>query len=256
MTELQDDIDRMVDTIRSSFVQVIKKVDAQHAEKARNAETVLNSIMCLVNACGVNKAIEQRLASIEKRLEALESKQIDTTTTGKCSSCPIIIKEEKEEKEKVFVKQEKQIELVIIEDEDEAVVEKEKEPPVQEISHVEQEIEMFANEKEEEHLVQEPVLEEKQTEEEQIEQIEESKDDDIETETSSVHDDEDEQKDEKQIEQQEEEEEDDEEVFEIDIDDVTYFTNNEENGIIYEKDANGDPGKKVGIIKDGEPILD
>jgi hypothetical protein len=52
-----------------------------------------------------------------------------------------------------------------------------------------------------------------------------------------------------------EEEEEGEEVFEIEIDDVTYFATDEENGILYEVDKDGDIGKKVGIIKDGEPIF-
>jgi hypothetical protein len=51
------------------------------------------------------------------------------------------------------------------------------------------------------------------------------------------------------------EEEEEEEVFEIEIDDVTYFTTNEENGILYEATSDGEIGKKVGIIKDGEPIF-
>ena len=53
----------------------------------------------------------------------------------------------------------------------------------------------------------------------------------------------------------EEEEDDDEEVFEIEIDDVTYYATDEENGILYEVTKTGDVGKKVGIIKDGEPIF-
>jgi hypothetical protein len=53
----------------------------------------------------------------------------------------------------------------------------------------------------------------------------------------------------------EEEEEEEEEVFEIEIDDVTYFATHEENGILYEITSDGDVGKKVGIIKDGEPIF-
>jgi len=48
---------------------------------------------------------------------------------------------------------------------------------------------------------------------------------------------------------------DEEEVFEIEIDDVTYFATGEENGILYEMTSDGDIGKKVGIIKDGEPIF-
>jgi len=47
----------------------------------------------------------------------------------------------------------------------------------------------------------------------------------------------------------------DEEVFEIEIDDVTYFATDEENGILYEVTKTGEVGKKVGIIKDGEPIF-
>ncbi len=50
-------------------------------------------------------------------------------------------------------------------------------------------------------------------------------------------------------------EEEEEEVFEIEIDDVTYFATGEENGILYEMTSDGDIGKKVGIIKDGEPIF-
>ena len=51
------------------------------------------------------------------------------------------------------------------------------------------------------------------------------------------------------------EEEEEEEVFEIEIDDVTYYATSEENGILYEVDKDGEVGKKVGIIKDGEPIF-
>jgi hypothetical protein len=55
--------------------------------------------------------------------------------------------------------------------------------------------------------------------------------------------------------EEEEEEEEEEEVFEIEIDDVTYFATHEENGILYEITSDGDVGKKVGFIKDGEPIF-
>jgi pilus assembly protein FimV len=58
-----------------------------------------------------------------------------------------------------------------------------------------------------------------------------------------------------EAEAEEEEEEEEEEVFEIEIDDVTYYATSEENGILYEVDADGEVGKKVGIIKDGEPIF-
>jgi hypothetical protein len=53
----------------------------------------------------------------------------------------------------------------------------------------------------------------------------------------------------------EEKEEDEEEVFEIEIDDKTYYTNNEENGIIYEALPNDEVGEKIGYLKDGEPFF-
>ena len=42
------------------------------------------------------------------------------------------------------------------------------------------------------------------------------------------------------------------ELFEIEIDDITYFAENEENGPIYKVDDNGDPGDQIGVLKDGE----
>ena len=56
--------------------------------------------------------------------------------------------------------------------------------------------------------------------------------------------------------EEEEEEEEEEELIEIEIDDVTYFVTDEENGVIYDVDKNGEPGKKVGKIVDGEPIFE
>jgi hypothetical protein len=50
-------------------------------------------------------------------------------------------------------------------------------------------------------------------------------------------------------------EEEEEEVFEIEIDDKTYYTNNEENGIIYEALPNDEVGEKIGYLKDGEPFF-
>ena len=59
----------------------------------------------------------------------------------------------------------------------------------------------------------------------------------------------------KEEEVEEEFKEEEDEVFEIEIDDVTYFATHEENGILYEITSDGDVGEKVGIIKDGEPIF-
>ncbi len=53
-------------------------------------------------------------------------------------------------------------------------------------------------------------------------------------------------------EEEQEQQEEGLEVFEIEIDDVTYFATDEENGDLYEVDKDGDVGKKIGFIKDGE----
>jgi len=123
-----------------------------------------------------------------------------------------------------------------------------------EVNGEEQEEEDEEDEEDEEEQDEEDEEDEEQEEEEQEEEEEEEQEEDIseaEQEEEEVA----------KVDKQESviskvvEEDEDEEVFEIEIDDDTYFTNNEENGILYEIDENGEPGKKVGIIKDGEPIF-
>lgn len=59
----------------------------------------------------------------------------------------------------------------------------------------------------------------------------------------------------KKQDEEEEKEEDEEEYFEIEIDDFTYYTNNEENGFIYETTSNEELGQKVGYLKEGDPYF-
>lgn len=51
------------------------------------------------------------------------------------------------------------------------------------------------------------------------------------------------------------EEEEDYELFEIDIDDKTYCTNDEENGFIWELTEDGEQGEKIGYLKDGDAFF-
>ena len=100
----------------------------------------------------------------------------------------------------------------------------------------------------------EEVVEEEEEEEEVVEEepvasssaneIVAAEEDDVETEKS-----------ESVVSAEEAEAEEEEEFIEIDIDDVTYCTNNEENGFIYELTEDGDVGDKVGYLKDGEPFF-
>ena len=50
-------------------------------------------------------------------------------------------------------------------------------------------------------------------------------------------------------------EEEEEEFFEIEIDDVTYYTNDDENGFLYAVLEDDDVGDKVGYIKNSEPFF-
>jgi hypothetical protein len=107
---------------------------------------------------------------------------------------------------------------------------------------------------EEETLINNDVTVEKEEEEEEEEEV--GTEDESETfsynNISIIIEEKEQHTEEKKVEEEEEEEE---EVFEIEIDDITYFATDEENGILYEMTNDGDIGKKVGIIKDGEPIF-
>ena len=79
--------------------------------------------------------------------------------------------------------------------------------------------------------------------------VSDQEEDDVETENSE------EEEEEEEIEAVVSKAEEEEEYIEIDIDDITYCTNNEENGFIYEVTEDGDLGDKVGYLKDGEPFF-
>jgi hypothetical protein len=85
-------------------------------------------------------------------------------------------------------------------------------------------------------------------EEEEVETEEEDEEEEVETEEEEE---EEEVKEEKKVEIEEEEEE----LVEIEIDDITYCTNDEENGFIYELSEEGEVGDKVGYLKEGEPFF-
>lgn len=120
-------------------------------------------------------------------------------------------------------------------------------------------VKLIVNEKEDEEEKEE---EEEEEEEDEEEEDEEEEEESITTEKAIGHEvvavgsnKEEESDDEKSVETEtKEEEEEEEELFEIEIDDVTYCTNDENNGFIYEF-KNEEVGDKVGYFKDGEPIF-
>ena len=111
--------------------------------------------------------------------------------------------------------------------------------------------------KEEEEEEEEPstapktiIPEEEEEEEVETEEEEEEEEEEVETEEE-----EEEEEEEVKEEKKEEVEEEEEELVEIEIDDITYCTNDEENGFIYELSEEGEVGDKVGYLKEGEPFF-
>ncbi len=144
-------------------------------------------------------------------------------------------------------------EEVDIESEEEEEVDIESEEAEEDISEAEEEevgveSEDISEAKEEETKEEEAEEEEAEEEEDVSDTKEEEEEAEVESEEEVGVESEEEVK-------ESEEEAEEEEVFEIEIDDVTYYATSEENGILYAVDKDGEVGKQVGIIKDGEPIF-
>jgi hypothetical protein len=136
------------------------------------------------------------------------------------------------------------------------VKEEEDESEADESEADESEEEESEEEESEEEKSEEDKSEEEESEEEESEAAEDDQAKQTEAEADESEAAEDDQAKQTEAEKDESEEDsDNEEVFEIEIDDVTYYATNEENGPLYNCDENGDPGNKVGYLKDGEPFF-
>jgi hypothetical protein len=154
--------------------------------------------------------------------------------------------EEEEAATDVNLEEEEEVNSEEAEEEEEVNLEEEEEVNLEEATDVnleetEEEVNLEEAEEDNESLTEPEISDESDTE---IKEEEEEEEDEEEVEVEET-----------KIEEVNQEEAEEEEVFEIEIDDVTYFATDEENGILYEVDKDGDVGKKVGIIKNGEPIF-
>ena len=208
--------------------------------------------------------INEQLASINNNLlqltEAIRNINISTKEVKREELVvdENVVVEESLEEEKVVV------EVASLEEEHVRLKIEEKQEVISKAeSELEEEEESSAaEEEEEEESVSETVAEEESSVAEEVAEIEEEEEesekeisDEESIASSNVVEEEEEESEVISAAADEEEEEEEEEVFEIEIDDVTYYATSEENGILYEVDADGEVGKKVGIIKDGEPIF-
>jgi hypothetical protein len=123
----------------------------------------------------------------------------------------------------------------------------------------------FSNSNLEKENIKLEIVDDTQIEEEVVEELEveeEEEEEEVEEEEEEVEEEEEEEEEVESVETETKDtivdvdEEEEEELFEIEIDDVTYCTNNEENGMIYELDKEGNVGNKVGYLKEGEAYFD
>jgi len=145
-----------------------------------------------------------------------------------------------EEKDKQEEEEEEEVEEEQVEEEEQDEQEEQEEEQVEE-EQEEQEEEQVEEEQEE--------VKEEQVEEEEQQVEEEEEEQSVETEAKEESESESEQED------KPDDKEEDEELFEIEIDDVTYCTNNDENGFIWELTDEGEQGEKIGYFKEGEPFF-
>ena len=238
ITHLNHDI-KDIQNNRASVQEVVYKNTIEKSSVVKSSE---------------NENIEIHIEEPTKSEELKEEEISDDDVKPALITCSTILlkEEEKQEHDEDEVLEEEQ------ELEDEVLEEEQEE---------EQEDEELEEEQEEDEELEEQEQEEEQEEDEELEEEEEQEELEEEEEEEQKEQEEDEELEEQEEQEEEvseeasietetkEELEEDDEVFEIDIDDKTYCTNNDENGFIWELTEDGEQGDKVGYFKEGEPFF-
>jgi hypothetical protein len=247
------EIVELKDRINTLFEQSTRRYDLFYEQKAlyENAIEKYNKeiadLKILLNNCvkqplasdltASNDEINQEKENIILHIEEESNNELEEEDEDEES--------EKEEDEDEESDDEAEAEDEESDDEAEAEDEEDEESEKNESDNEAEESEFIANDEIEES-------EEKIESEEEVEV-------EVEVEVESEDEVEDEAKEEDEVETEksasEDEEEEEEELIEIEIDDVTYCTENEDNGFIYELDKDGNVGESVGYLKDGEPFF-
>jgi hypothetical protein len=241
-----------VKTIENNILMSIQELTVLNAKRMNEQFHLLNNEL---------KELKQKISNNE--VVDLTGCDSDVVTEEE-----IVIKEEKEniilnihesdnecEKNMLIEQQEEEEEQEEEQEEDDEEQEEddEEQEEDEEQSEVEEEQDEEQDEVDEEQseVEEQPEVEE-QSEEEEVETENEVDEEQSEEEQPEVEEQEEEQKEEQPEVEETKNQEEEEEFFEIEIDDVTYCTNDEENGIIYELSSEGDIGKKVGFLLNGE----
>jgi len=222
-------------------------------ENSDDEERDINSDMITSSEISLQRKVEDNSEFEQTHLENVESESKNTylEVQEELQEVEVVEEEVQEEEEEKEVVEEEE-EVVEKEVEEEEVVEEEELQEEEEVvEEVQKEVEELQDELQEEEA-EEAKEAEKAEEVEEAEVVEElvveEEEASIETETREES-----EKEEEQEEQEQEEEE--EEIFEIEIDDKTYCTNDDKNGFIWELTEDGEQGEKIGYFKDEEPFF-
>ena len=155
--------------------------------------------------------------------------------------------EEENEEEEIEVEEEDEEEKEENEEEEDEEVEVEEVEEEEEDEEEEVEVEEEEEEDEEEDEEEEEEEEDEEDEEEEVEVEEEDDDEEVKVEEEKV--------DVEEEDDEEDDEEEEEEVYMIELDGVNYYTEDDNNGNIYEILEDEEIGEKIGYFKDGEPHI-
>ena len=224
---LNKDVDSLKNNVKNEERVVINKNNAEISSVVKSSEN--ENIEIYIKEEVIEKPKQLLVHNVEEEEEVVEVKveEVEVVEEVKEVDVEEVEVEEEEEEEEVEVEEdevEEQDKVEEVEEEDKEEVEEEEE----------EEEEEEVKEKEEE--AEEEVEEEEEEEEEEEVEEEVEEENSIETETK-------------------EEVVEEPELFEIEIDDITYCTDNDENGFIWKLTEDGEQGEKVGYLKDGEPFF-
>ena len=260
---IKKELDKQYESIMSLFEKMLTKIENLSKEvnelKNTNTKDILGLTVNEVEKENIRLEIEENSESESEDEEDDAEEEVQEEAVDELVEDGLVEEDAVEGDELVEEEEELEDDAVeeLVEDEleedgeelvEDAVEEEdeleEEEDAVEEDAVEEDELEEDAVEEELEDAVEEELVEEVQDEEEES-VVEEEQEDEIETENSE----------EESGGEADKVVEEEEELFEIDIDDVTYCTNNEENGFIYQLLEDNDVGTKVGYLKDGEPFF-
>ena len=247
-------IKRIEELVSSGLQQIFEEYDIIHKCGEKYDSTIkMHIVQDVLKTCAKElnvESLEKENSRLKEELRTLkEATNISIEIQDKIAPSQVVIKEEKVY-EKILAPTSVSVYVAIP---TYKVIEKPGAPPLvviddEEESDEEESEEDLSEAKEEE----EEEEEEEESSEEEDESVAKEEDEAVETDEKEEEESDDKPLPDDDIES--ESDESDEELFEIEIDDVTYYTNNEDNGIIYKVDAE-DNQTAVGYIKDGEPYF-